>query len=149
MLQSELCAFRPFQLLSKLIHPHRGISSTLIGYSILPYQSLQKTHKIIHELARAPPAGKLCLSTRGSYFIAPLDGTFNPFPNYTYSGTLRPVYPLSPKRQVPDHIPRPDYAERDDGEPTPIIEFPSMNVSRRSHLRNAYAGTSSAHPQSR
>ncbi|KAN0077315.1 Peptidase M24, structural domain containing protein [Tylopilus felleus] len=60
-----------------------------------------KTHKIIHDLARGP---------------AP-DGTFNPFPNYVYSGTLRPVYPLSPKRQVPDHIPRPDYAQRDDGVP--------------------------------
>ena len=28
-------------------------------------------------------------------------------------GTVRPVYPLSPKRAVPDHISRPDYA--DDG----------------------------------
>jgi methionyl aminopeptidase len=24
---------------------------------------------------------------------------------------LRPVYPLSPKREVPPHIPRPDYSE--------------------------------------
>ena len=60
----------------------------------------------------------------GSYFIELyLDGTFNPFPNYVYSGTLRPLYPLSPKRQVPVHIPRPDYAERDDGEPAPIVEL--------------------------
>lgn len=37
------------------------------------------------------------------------DGTYNPFPNYEYTGRMRPVYPLSAKRTVPDHIPRPDY----------------------------------------
>jgi methionyl aminopeptidase len=36
---------------------------------------------------------------------------FNPWPNYPYTGTLRPVYPLSKKRQVPSTIARPDYAE--------------------------------------
>ncbi|KAJ3244338.1 Methionine aminopeptidase 1 [Chytriomyces hyalinus] len=34
----------------------------------------------------------------------------NPFPAYNYTGKLRPVYPLSPRREVPAHIPRPDYA---------------------------------------
>ncbi|KZV97684.1 methionine aminopeptidase [Exidia glandulosa HHB12029] len=43
------------------------------------------------------------------------DGVFNPFPTFRFSGELRPHYPLSPKRVVPDHIPRPDYA--DDGVP--------------------------------
>jgi Methionine aminopeptidase len=41
----------------------------------------------------------------------PETGYFNPWPNFKYTGTLRPVYPLSPRRPVPDHIPRPDYAE--------------------------------------
>ncbi|KAI8803650.1 peptidase M24, structural domain-containing protein [Cladochytrium replicatum] len=41
--------------------------------------------------------------------------TFNPWPNYSYTGRLRPMYPLSPKREVPLHIPRPDYAA--DGKP--------------------------------
>jgi len=36
---------------------------------------------------------------------------YNPFPNYNFTGTLRPVYPLSPKREVPAHIEVPDYAE--------------------------------------
>ncbi|KAI9446485.1 methionine aminopeptidase [Lactarius indigo] len=40
-----------------------------------------------------------------------VNGSFNPFPNFGFSGPLRPVYPLSPTRVVPDHIPRPDYAE--------------------------------------
>ncbi|KAG6818142.1 hypothetical protein H0H87_000047 [Tephrocybe sp. NHM501043] len=45
-----------------------------------------------------------------------LDGTYNPFPNYAYTGSIRPVYPLTKTRVVPDHIPRPDYAA--DGRPT-------------------------------
>ncbi|KAI7899958.1 peptidase M24, structural domain-containing protein [Cokeromyces recurvatus] len=35
----------------------------------------------------------------------------DPFPNYRYTGELRAVYPLSPRRHVPEHIMRPDYAE--------------------------------------
>ncbi|CAO3622689.1 unnamed protein product [Cunninghamella echinulata] len=34
---------------------------------------------------------------------------YNPFPTFNYTGKLRPVYPLSPRRQVPDSIPKPDY----------------------------------------
>ncbi|KAJ6569567.1 peptidase M24, structural domain-containing protein [Mycena capillaripes] len=37
------------------------------------------------------------------------DGTYNPFPNYSFTGPMRPIYPLSSKRKVPDHIPTPDY----------------------------------------
>lgn len=39
------------------------------------------------------------------------DGTFNPFHNYNFTGSMRPVYPLSPRRIIPEHIKRPDYAE--------------------------------------
>src|SRR5690554_57293 len=38
-------------------------------------------------------------------------GGSDPWPGYKYSGSLRPVYPLSPWRAVPDHIQKPDYAE--------------------------------------
>ncbi|KAJ3085937.1 Methionine aminopeptidase 1 [Quaeritorhiza haematococci] len=37
--------------------------------------------------------------------------SFNPFPNFPFTGPLRPVYPLSPWRKVPAHIGRPDYAD--------------------------------------
>lgn len=30
---------------------------------------------------------------------------------YKWTGPLRPKYPLSRKREVPSHIPRPDYAD--------------------------------------
>ncbi|CAO3608271.1 unnamed protein product [Mucor fragilis] len=35
----------------------------------------------------------------------------NPFPNYRYTGDLQAIYPLSPRREVPEGIMRPDYAE--------------------------------------
>jgi methionyl aminopeptidase len=37
-------------------------------------------------------------------------GHFNPFPTYSFTGALRPSYPLSARRQVPDKIRHPDYA---------------------------------------
>ncbi|KAI8588871.1 peptidase M24, structural domain-containing protein [Geranomyces variabilis] len=40
---------------------------------------------------------------------------FNPWPTFKYSGSMRPVYPLSARRAVPAHIGRPDYAV--DGRP--------------------------------
>ncbi|KAL0934754.1 methionine aminopeptidase [Colletotrichum truncatum] len=45
----------------------------------------------------------------------PETGVFNPFPTYPFSGPLRPVYPLSPRRTVPKHIPHPDWWQ--DGQP--------------------------------
>lgn len=38
-------------------------------------------------------------------------GLYNPFPTHRFTGTVRPVYPLSPKRTVPKSIMSPDYAE--------------------------------------
>lgn len=41
--------------------------------------------------------------------------SYNPFPHFSFTGSLRPVYPLSQPRLVPANIMRPDYA--DDGKP--------------------------------
>lgn len=41
----------------------------------------------------------------------------NPWPNFSFTGSLRPVYPLSPKRTVPEKIIKPDYASDPDGFP--------------------------------
>lgn len=41
----------------------------------------------------------------------PLTGQYNPFPTFPYTGTVRPVYPLSERRKVPDRIAQPDYAK--------------------------------------
>lgn len=64
------------------------------------------------------------LPNHDAYHLTALaGGTFNPFPSFGFSGPLRPVYPLSPKRVVPDHIPRPDYAE--DGSPAMLSQMTS------------------------
>ena len=55
----------------------------------------------------------------------PATGTHNPFPTFPFTGDLRPVYPLSPKRKVPEHIPRPDYAK--DGIPRSEQVFVGRN----------------------
>ncbi|KAF2666932.1 methionine aminopeptidase 1 [Microthyrium microscopicum] len=36
---------------------------------------------------------------------------YDPYPTYPYTGPLRAVYPLSPRRKIPDHIVKPDYWE--------------------------------------
>ena len=41
----------------------------------------------------------------------PATGHYNPFPTFPYTGTIRPVYPLSSKRVVPNSIKHPDYAK--------------------------------------
>ncbi|KAK1979514.1 putative methionine aminopeptidase, type I [Colletotrichum cereale] len=38
-------------------------------------------------------------------------GVYNPFPTYHFTGSVRPVYPLSPMRTVPKSIKHPDWAE--------------------------------------
>jgi methionyl aminopeptidase len=38
-------------------------------------------------------------------------GLYNPFPTYPYTGSVRAVYPLSPRRTVPKTIKHPDWAK--------------------------------------
>lgn len=44
-----------------------------------------------------------------------VSGPFDPWPNYRYSGSLRPVYPLSATRAVKENIAKPDYASHPNG----------------------------------
>ncbi|KAG0262669.1 Methionine aminopeptidase 1 [Mortierella polycephala] len=60
---------------------------------------MKAQHKAIHKLAVA--ANGPLAETGGS----------DPWPGYKYTGSLRPHYPLSPMRKVPDHISMPDYAK--------------------------------------
>lgn len=63
------------------------------------FKGAWKKHKIIHELVKP-----------GALPTDPKD-TYVPWGTFNYTGTLRPLYPLSATREVPAHIPRPDYAE--------------------------------------
>lgn len=49
------------------------------------------------------------------------EGPYNPWPTFTYTGDLRPQYPLSPKRSIPKHIKLPDHAR--DGKPIGEIKY--------------------------
>ena len=51
----------------------------------------------------------------------PATGLFNPFPTFSFTGSTRPVYPLSPRRVVPESIQLPEYAK--DGIPTSERKF--------------------------
>ncbi|KAL9128010.1 MAG: hypothetical protein Q9175_007620 [Cornicularia normoerica] len=41
----------------------------------------------------------------------------NPFPTFPFTGSLRPIYPLSDRRTVPESIPHPNYAKTEGGNP--------------------------------
>ncbi|CAI8058030.1 Methionine aminopeptidase 1 [Geodia barretti] len=58
------------------------------------FKSSWKVHKVVHQRTSAGSA----------------NSTYNPWPGFEFTGPLRPA-PLTPKRAVPDHIVRPDYAE--------------------------------------
>ena len=68
-------------------------------------------------LLRTLAREKVCLACYTSSFSLTIhisvETVHDPFPKFDYTGSLRPAYPLSPKRHVPEHIQRPDYA--DDG----------------------------------
>ena len=68
---------------------------------------IQGEHKALHKSTN--PLRNLLTPGLESK-IDPETGNYNPFPTYPFTGPLRPAYPLSPKRQVPESIPRPDYA---------------------------------------
>lgn len=55
----------------------------------------------------------------------PVTGHYNPFPTYPFTGSLRPVYPLSPRREIPASIQLPDYAK--DGIPRSEQVFVGRN----------------------
>lgn len=86
-----------------------------------------KSHKIIHTLASKCQAfevkilWKVSRSDNAIFVVegGNTDGSsaeFNPWPSYPFSGKLRP-YPPGPKRTVPPHIGRPDYADHPTGFP--------------------------------
>ncbi|KAL9608386.1 MAG: hypothetical protein Q9167_006783 [Letrouitia subvulpina] len=62
----------------------------------------------------------------------------NPFPSFKFTGPLRPVYPLSPRRSIPDHIPKPEWHK--DGQPKyktfgrnniPILDKKAQDAMRK------------------
>lgn len=76
----------------------------------------QSEHKALHKPAsrKTPTFLQSLQDALGSPTPLPTNpesGSHDPFPDFRYTGSLRASYPLSPTRKLPDHIPRPDYAE--------------------------------------
>lgn len=74
----------------------------------------QGEHKSVHKTAQGKTQNGIIHNIFPPKAVSkpdPATGFYNPFPSYSFTGPLRPVYPLSPKRTVPNTIPHPDYAE--------------------------------------
>lgn len=76
-----------------------------------------RTHKVIHLIAQGDQGGS-----------GP-DKEYQPWPGYRYTGKLRP-FPQAPRRTVPPHIARPDYADHPEG--VPLSE---QRVKGASHIK--------------
>lgn len=154
--ESRSCFF----LLLGLIRVSEGVS--VHSKSVHPLLLIPDPRKRIKSSMRSPHPVKMAFLSRtvcsspkhGCHRLTfPADGTFNPFPSFGFSGLLRPVYPLSPTRVVPDHIPRPDYAE--DGSPTILSRVTSRRtdtehiLSRDSRVRDKAYRPTSSHIESR
>lgn len=62
-----------------------------------------KSHKVIHQIAQGDQTSEA-------------EKEYNPWPNYRYTGRLRP-FPQAAPRTVPKNIQRPDYADHPEGVP--------------------------------
>lgn len=84
---------------------------------------LQTEHKKVHKSSSNPLSN--IFTPKVVSDPDPATGQYNPFPSFSYTGALRPVYPLSATREVPESIPRPDYAK--DGIPRSEQVFVGRN----------------------
>ena len=68
------------------------------------------------------------------------DGTFVPFGQFSFTGSVKPLYPLSPRRIIPEHIPRPDYAT--DGRAMSMLRHMKVTLwAKLTHSPFSAAGT--------
>jgi len=72
------------------------------------FKSSWDLHKNLHKLAKSDNPSANCSK--------PNRKMYTPWPSYVFTGKLRPAE-LSPKRVMPDTIPRPDYADHPEGYP--------------------------------
>ncbi|KAK4983806.1 Methionine aminopeptidase 1 [Elasticomyces elasticus] len=84
------------------------------------------THKVLHQNQSNPL--RTLFPPKVISEPDPATGHYNPFPTFPYTGSLRPVYPLSSRREVPKRITHPDYAN--DGIPRSEQKFVGRNNIR-------------------
>ena len=117
-------------LFTRLLQEKLGrLPCTLVKYTCLGVAEdscltlKQATHKVVHK-SNGNPLRNI-FPPKVVSEPDPVTGQYNPFPTFQFTGSLRPVYPLTPKRAVPDSIQRPDYAE--DGIPRSEQKFVGRN----------------------
>ena len=93
-LTSSLC--RPAAAASHAHHPQSD-------HKALHKPDARKTPSLLQSLQDA-------LGSPTPLSTDPETGSHNPFPDFAFTGAVRPCYPLSSTRKLPEHIPRPDYA---------------------------------------
>lgn len=111
---------RKLFLLARLLQEELGrLPRAFVRYTVsecIPSRILstkQASHKLVHKTNGNPLRNMFPPKVVSE--PDPASGHYNPFPTFPFTGSLRPVYPLSPRRAVPAHIKRPDYSE--DGNP--------------------------------
>jgi hypothetical protein len=75
--------------------------------------SLQPLHKTLHKTAGGKTQNGILHKFIPPKVVSkpdPVTGFYNPFPTFSFTGSVRPVYPLSPRRTVPKSIKQPDWA---------------------------------------
>ena len=117
-------------LFTRLLQEKLGrLPCTLVKYTCLGVAKdscltlKQATHKVVHK-SNGNPLRNI-FPPKVVSEPDPVTGQYNPFPTFQFTGSLRPLYPLTPKRAVPDSIQRPDYAE--DGIPRSEQKFVGRN----------------------
>lgn len=73
----------------------------------------QGQHKVLHKTVQGKIQHDVPNMMDPGIVSNPHPGTrqYNPFPTFSFTGSVRPVYPLSPMRTLPKSIKRPDWAE--------------------------------------
>ena len=104
----------------------------------------------LHRFSSGQALHKLAKTDSASQSSKKGGGLLNPWPGYNFTGRLRPAaqvglamsMPLngswflflqSAKRVVPDHIPRPDYADHSEGYP-----MSEMKLKGNTYIRSGY-----------
>lgn len=75
----------------------------------------QTVHKAVHKSTSGSLISRIHTSISEHLTIPTASTLYNPFPNFPFTGPLRPTYPLSPKREIPESIPHPPWSK--DGNP--------------------------------
>lgn len=115
--------YRKLLLLTRLFQEELGMADLSFPASRSTDMGFQSEHKLKHKKESNPLHH--IFTPKVVSEPDPATGHYNPFPAYSYTGSVRPVYPLSPRRSVPESIRLPDHAK--DGIPRAEQNFVGRN----------------------